>query len=242
MILCLDGGNTRLKWGLFDPASGWQAFGALALSELDGLKLPKADRAVFANVAGEAVAARVTSALDGMPLLRVTAQSEQCAVRNGYDRPEQLGADRWAALIGARALHRGPTLVVMAGTATTVDLLDADGLFRGGLILPGLDLMRASLARNTAQLDLVPGEFRKLPTNTADAILSGCLQAQAGAVERQFERIASDPNALCLLGGGAGEHLLALLRIPVRRVDNLVLEGLAHIGAQMQSQISEHRS
>jgi type III pantothenate kinase len=231
MILCLDAGNTRLKWGLFDPSSGWKASGALALSELKGLKLPKADKAVFANVAGEDVDQRVAEALAGMPLFRVTAKSEQCGVRNGYERPEQLGADRWAALIGARALHQGPTLVAMAGTATTVDLLDSDGVFRGGLILPGLALMRASLAQSTAQLELLPGEFRELPANTADAILSGCLSAQAGAVERQFERIASEPYALCLISGGAANRLLPLLRIPVRPVENLVLEGLARISA-----------
>jgi type III pantothenate kinase len=80
MILCLDAGNTRLKWGLFDPASGWQAFGALALTELDGLELPKADRAVFTNVASQAVTERVTNALAGMPLLRVTAQAELCEI------------------------------------------------------------------------------------------------------------------------------------------------------------------
>jgi type III pantothenate kinase len=153
-------------------------------------------------------------------------------VRNAYERPEQLGADRWAALIGARSLHPGSTLVVMAGTATTVDLLDGQGLFRGGLILPGLDLMRRSLARNTAQLDLLPGEFRDTPTNTADAIFSGCLSAQAGAVERMFQHIAAEPDALCLLSGGAALHLLPLLRIPVRPVENLVLEGLARIGQE----------
>ena len=232
MILCLDAGNTRLKWALFDPGSGWNASGSLALSELDDLKLPKADRAVLSNVAGEEVGARVERALAGMPLFRVSAKSEQCAVRNGYERPEQLGADRWAALIGARALHRGPALVVMAGTASTVDLLDEGGVFRGGLILPGLDLMRASLARSTAQLALLAGEFRELPANTADAIHSGCLAAQAGAIERQFERIAAEPNALCLLSGGAADHILPLLRLPVRHVENLVLEGLACIGTR----------
>ena len=232
MILCLDAGNTRLKWGLFEPSCGWRESGALPLPELDGLRLPEADRAVFANVAGDEVGERVERMLAGLPLLRVSARGEQCGVINGYDRPEQLGADRWAALIGARALYQGPALVVMAGTATTVDLLDEGGVFRGGLILPGLELMRRSLARNTARLDLMPGEFRELPANTADAILSGCLQAQAGAVERQFRLIECQTNALCLLAGGAASQLLPLLKIPVRPVENLVLEGLAKIGLE----------
>jgi hypothetical protein len=86
------------------------------------------------------------------------SQSAQHGVRNLYERPpEQLGADRWAALIGARALLGSTCLVVCAGTATTIDRLDASGLFRGGLILPGYDLMRAALAANTAQLPLAEG-------------------------------------------------------------------------------------
>ncbi len=228
MILCLDAGNTRLKWGLFQD--GWRETGALPLAELGALRLPQAERVVLSNVAGDEVGRQLERALAGLPLIRAASRAEQCGVTNGYERPEQLGADRWAALIGARFLHPGPTLVVMAGTATTVDVLDGAGVFRGGLILPGLDLMRRSLARNTAQLDLLPGEFRDYPANTADAIFSGCLSAQAGAVERMFRRIAAEPEALCLLSGGAASPLLPLLPIPVRSVENLVLEGLARIG------------
>jgi type III pantothenate kinase len=76
-------------------------------------------------------------------------------------------------------------------------------VFRGGLILPGFDLMRAALARNTAQLPLAEGVFRAAPRNTSDAIFSGCLQAQLGAVERMFAGIAAEAGARCLLTGGA---------------------------------------
>ena len=109
-------------------------------------------------------------------------------VRNGYRNPAQLGCDRFAAAIGAHALEPGKALVVATcGTATTIDALSADGDFLGGMILPGLGLMASSLARNTAQLPqiaasgAVPAGFAD---NTDDAILSGCLSAQAGAIER----------------------------------------------------------
>ena len=232
MILCLDAGNTRLTWALFDADLKQQAGGALAYGELDGLELPAAELAVLANVAGPEVGARIEARLRrlDLPLHRATSLANQCGVSNGYEQPAQLGVDRWAALIGARGRNRGPSLVVMAGTATTVDLLDAGGAFRGGLILPGLDLMRASLARNTAQLGPDAGEYRDLPRNTADAIMSGCLNAQAGAIERQFARIAGETHALCLLGGGAAPALAPLLTMPVLRADSLVLEGLARIG------------
>jgi len=235
MMLAVDAGNTRVKWGLHDGA-GWHAWGALPNRDAARLRERVAhasiERAIIANVAGDAVARALTDALDGHvgDLIWARSQPRQCGVRNGYDDPAQLGVDRWIALIGARFAHQGPCLVVMAGTATTVDVLDADGLFRGGLILPGIDLMRETLARNTAQLGLAAGVVCELPRNTADAIASGCMQAQLGAVERQFSLIRGDPQALCLIGGGAGHVLYERLPIPRRLVENLVLEGLIRIG------------
>jgi type III pantothenate kinase len=99
-------------------------------------------------------------------------------------------------------------------------------VFRGGLIVPGFDLMRAALAANTAQLPLADGFFRAAPRNTMDAIVSGCLQAQLGAVERMFAAIAGEPGANCLLTGGAAERLATHLNTPFVLVDNLILSGL----------------
>ncbi|HEX5394206.1 MAG TPA: type III pantothenate kinase [Rhodocyclaceae bacterium] len=233
MILCLDCGNTRIKWGLrsdANPDGAWLAQGAVstreptelvaALSPYDAPEL-----AVACNVAGAVVKDAIDAALS-FPVLWNGAQPEQCGVRNGYEVPQQLGADRWAALIGARALHDGPCLVVSAGTATTVDVLDADGQFRGGLILPGLDLMRAALAGNTAQLPADSGAFIDLPRKTVDAITSGAINATLGAIERMFRQLIGD-QALCLLTGGAAPLLLPHLPLPVRHEPLLVLEGLA---------------
>lgn len=238
MIFAIDCGNTRLKWGVHDGA-GWRALGLLEYADLPGLAdliraQPGIDRAVVANVAGPQVGDAVLSALTllGTPHVWVKSQPAQCGVRNLYDNPAQLGADRWAALIGARTLHAGACLVVCAGTATTVDVLDDEGNFQGGLILPGVALMVRALAGNTAQLPLAEGKFAGLPRNTADAIVSGCLHAQAGAIERIFEQVAAYAAATCLVGGGAAAQLCDLLRIPKRQVDTLVLEGLARIGRE----------
>jgi type III pantothenate kinase len=239
MILAIDCGNTRLKWGVHDGAR-WVAQGPLDYADLPGLAVmlrsqPRAGRAVAANVAGPQVGEAVRAAVAplGMPLHWAESQSAQCGVRNRYEQPAQLGADRWAALIGARALHDGACLVVCAGTATTVDVLDAEGNFQGGLILPGVEMMCRALAANTAQLPLADGKFAGLPRNTMDAIVSGCLHAQAGAVERMFAQVAALPGAACLVGGGAAAQFFDLLRVPKRRVDNLVLEGLARIGREL---------
>ncbi|HUL91772.1 MAG TPA: type III pantothenate kinase [Burkholderiales bacterium] len=236
MILAVDCGNSRLKWGLHDQ-SGWIKTGSVTVSGLAKLKImwkriPPVDRIVVANVAGQSARRRLEEALarQGVAPTWVTAQRHQCGVTNGYGKPAQLGADRWAALIGAWSMHRGPCLVVAAGTATTVDTLRSDGTFAGGMILPGLELMKRSLAHNTAGLALARGRFSDTPRNTADAIESGCLLAQAGAIERAFA--AMEPGATCVLGGGAAGRIAPHLGIPVRLAENLVLEGLVRIARE----------
>ncbi len=230
MTLCLDCGNSRLKWGLREDGK-WSAQGALDLGDLPLLAsfLPPGidrHRAIGCNVAGEERAKAIAAALP-MPVVWADSRAAQCSVVNGYDDPAGLGADRWAALIGARALHRGAALVVIAGTATTIDLLDADGRFLGGLILPGLTLMAQSLAQGTAQLPAAQGVYRPLPRNTHDAIASGAVHATLGAVQRMFDQLPPGSNTLCLLSGGAAETLQPHIALPLRRVENLVLEGLA---------------
>ncbi|MRR10348.1 type III pantothenate kinase [bacterium] len=238
MILCLDCGNTRVKWGLWQ-GHGWEARGYWLTADLAarcpnlGASRPIAE-IVACNVAGAVVEERI--AAWGLPLRWCRAEARQAGVSNGYDNPAQLGADRWAALIGARSRHEGPCLVVNAGTATTIDVLSAEGHFEGGLILPGLDLMRSSLARGTAGLPEARGAFALRPTNTDDAIESGCLAATLGAIERMFAPLAAEQpeggvEALCLVSGGAAPALLPHLTLPRRAVENLVLEGLARIAS-----------
>jgi len=230
MILCLDSGNSRLKWGIHDGQT-WLADGALGHAELAALGdivrswLPRF--VLLANVAGAAVATTIRQALDPLPVQEVRSEAACCGVVSGYENPLVLGVDRWHALIGARGFTTQACVVVMAGTATTIDTLQADGHFPGGLILPGLDLMRRALARDTAALPLACGQYTPYPRGTDDAIVSGCLEAQAGAIERAYARIADAPGALCLLSGGAAPVLAPLLAIPYRQVSNLVLEGLA---------------
>lgn len=234
MKLLLDVGNTRIKWGVFDEGQ-WLAEGVMATHEagrLAGVCAPidDIDAIVGANVAGQELSRIIDATLleRGKPRWIRSAKA-CCGVVNLYDNPAQLGVDRWAALIAARSLRDTACLVVTAGTATTADFLDQNGVFQGGLILPGEALMRSALAERTAQLPLANGSFVATPRNTADAIASGCLNAQVGAVERMFELIADRPSAICLLNGGGAASLERLLRIPTLRVDNLVLKGLAVI-------------
>src|SRR5665811_873452 len=111
------------------------------------------------NVAGEEVARHIRNIKVGQSASFnfIVAREMQCGVRNGYSNAGQLGSDRWAALIAAWHLVRGKCLVVNCGTAITIDTLSEEGKFLGGLILPGVDLMRRSLVAATSQLRLEQG-------------------------------------------------------------------------------------
>lgn len=236
MILAIDCGNSRVKWGLH-RGGRWRGGGTVGVSDLASLGkrwrgVGVEDTIVVANVAGRGVKARLEQILgrrSAAPIW-VRATRQACGVTNRYHRPAQLGADRWAALVGAWSMVRGPCLVVGAGTATTADILRSDGTFAGGVIIPGVDLMKRSLARGTAGLDLAKGRHAAVPRNTADAIETGCVLAQAGAIERMFEM--TEPGAVCVISGGAAGQIARRLGMPLRLVDNLVLEGLVRIAQE----------
>ncbi|HEY2336993.1 MAG TPA: type III pantothenate kinase [Burkholderiales bacterium] len=240
MILAIDAGNSRVKWGWHD-GTDWQSVASVSLIEfaassdhVNPFSVTHADpeRIVISNVAGEGahqLLVNWTSIFDAEPLW-LRGEPERCGVTNRYERPEQLGADRWAALVAARSLHSGASLVVNAGTATTVDMLAADGSFLGGAILPGVELMRFVLHEHTGRLPIQEGTPRDMPRNTVDAIETGCRHAQAGAVERMYRAFRDlDGTPLCIVSGGAGRPLADQLTMPRRYVENLVLEGLARI-------------
>ena len=240
MILAIDAGNSRVKWGWHD-GGGWTSVATVSLIEFAAssdhvnpfsVTHANPERIVISNVAGEGahhLLVNWTSIFDAEPLW-LRAELERCGVRNRYERPEQLGPDRWAALIAARAVHNGPSLVVNAGTATTVDMLTADGTFLGGCILPGVELMRFVLHEHTGRLPIQEGGHRDAPRNTIDAIETGCRHAQAGAVERMYRVFRElELNPLCIVSGGAGRPLVDQISMPRRYVENLVLDGLARI-------------
>ena len=117
----------------------------------------------------------------------------------------------------------------------TVDALSDTGEFLGGIIVPGFDLMQQALVTNTAALKLEQGGFRDYPDNTADAIASGAMQALAGAVERMSALLATTLGHTpdCIVSGGAAQLLQPRLNVSARVVDNLVLEGLVLIAAEV---------
>ena len=243
-FLAIDVGNTRLKWAHYAvprPTARLLAQGAVfletidSLADLDWKALTPPSSMLGCVVAGEGVKRRVEEQLELWDLEPrwVVSTRQACGVVSGYDHPNRLGVDRWVALIGARqrVLAGGlprPALVVMVGTAVTVDALDADGHFLGGLILPGFGLMLRALEMGTAGLKVPTGEVVEFPTNTSDALMSGGANAIAGAVERQHRRLQQRYGAepLLLMTGGATVKLSPLTDLAIEAVDTLIFEGL----------------
>ena len=149
-FLALDVGNTRLKWSQYDaPAVGAKllAHGAVFLENIDRLAeedwhgLAEPSAILGCVVAGDAIKRRLAEQMEIWDVLPrwVISSPQEAGLSNGYDHPARLGSDRWVAMIGAhhRLLARGirkPCLVVMVGTAVTVEAIDASGRFLGGII------------------------------------------------------------------------------------------------------------
>jgi type III pantothenate kinase len=243
-FLALDVGNTRLKWAQYEsPRVGARLLrqGAVFLENIDKLAdgewqdLPPPERMLGCIVAGDAIKRRVEEQMelwDVRPQWVVSA-SQEAGVINGYDHPARLGSDRWVAMIGAwHRLHaRGenrPLVVVMVGTAVTVEAIDATGRFMGGLILPGHGIMLKALESGTAGLHVPTGEVKAFPTNTSDALTSGGTYAIAGAVERMVQHVrthcAAEPA--CIMTGGAGWKMAPSMSLSVELVESLIFDGL----------------
>ena len=241
-MLAIDAGNTRVKWGIHDGRE-WTLRGAVDTAAIarrhvfiDVIKASVVDCVMISNVAGTSVAAAIKDQIYFLrkPITFVSAQVQQCGVVNRYDHPAQLGSDRWAALVAAHARAKGAPraqLVVMAGTALTVDALTADGHFLGGIIVPGLALMQHALHGGTAQLPSAPGQYQTFPNTTVNAITSGAVEACAGAVARMYTHLSAQVGKPphCIGGGGAMQGLAPYLPFPVLIDDNLVLDGLVAI-------------
>lgn len=247
MQLLIDAGNTRIKWAvpknkhhMLGSAPEWQHIDSVSHAELNSLAAAwlgmRFERVLISNVAGVNVRGQLTALLqDAQPGLDVTwftSQAQIAGLQNTYRNPAQLGCDRMASMIGAKHLFpRRHLIVATCGTATTVDAVTAQGEFKGGMILPGLKLMAESLARNTAQLPQVAEstDIAKIfADNTDQAIVSGCISAQVGAIQHAVSTFSKQENqaVTCVISGGAAPYLLAHLGIPYQHVDNLVLTGL----------------
>jgi len=222
--LLIDLGNTRIKWiWVRDGVIAEDTAGRGGLSDLAKATVPDASVGLteirICSVAGpEPVADLRQLSLDRWNLepCLMESRAEQGGIRNGYERPQALGVDRWMAIVGAATVYGAPVVIWDLGTAATLDAVDASGQHLGGWILPGPETMLNAL-RDYTRLT-VPEKTDGLKAlepgrNTADAIRSGVLAAQAGAVECFIDSLSGadcDDATLVVTGGGAGDLLGAL--------------------------------
>lgn len=246
MNLLVDVGNSRLKWAQAGEKV-WETAAAPLGDQSENsmldrlwLTMPIPQRVVVASVNEDWTTRVLDSWLRerwSLAAYVVRPQRELLGVRNHYHDPTTLGADRWVALIAAHHFTDGPVCVVDCGTAVTVDALSAEGDFLGGVILPGLQLLRTGLVQATKGIRTTNGDAATcLARSTADAVAAGTLFGLAGAVERVLaeHRQALGPEMKALLTGADASRVLSKLRVggPVTEVPDLVLRGLALIAEE----------
>ena len=223
--LDIDIGNTRTKWRCGDEA------GALPAPELPR---PATDprRVRVATVLGNRreIAAAVRKDF-GVEAEFATTSACLAGVRCGYGDPRRLGVDRWLAAVAAWERTQHAVGVISAGTAVTVDLVDAEGRHQGGFIAPGLRLLPEALSRSTADVRLEAGAAPRLApgTDTQQAVAAGTflmLLAFVDAAIAEIRRRNAPPVAVFLTGGD-GPLLAPHLANEASAAPTLVLDGLA---------------
>ncbi len=255
-VLLLDAGNTRLKWALCQRGQflqrgvftyEWPALLTQFQTQWGDLaKKGMIKKLVLSNVAGDRLESLLRQwwlgnclqeeALQETALLTidiVRAQAQAFGVQNAYRQPGQLGADRWAALVAARHHITGACCVIACGTALTIDVLSAEGVHVGGLIAPGMTIMRQSLLENTAQIEVGDATNASIfcVRDTVSAVQAGIMAATTGAVQQVLQQCHEHGQLVpvCVVTGGDAQSLLPALPKGSLHKTEWVLKGLAII-------------
>jgi type III pantothenate kinase len=240
MVLAIDAGNTTLKVGLWDG----DRFSAILRRPTDSDLSPQALQTWLATSLGtapqieDAVCCSVVPHLDeslhalsfGTPL-RFLRSAVEVGLVSVYEPPGTLGADRLANAWGALQIVAPPVVVVDFGTATKLDAVDADRVYRGGSILPGLAMSAQMLAEGTAQLPAVPIEIpdHAIGRSTQESLQSGVVLAHIAAVSGLLRRFAQEmlgPKPTVVSTGGLGAMFKSLEEFDPVYLPNLTLDGL----------------
>lgn len=242
MILVADVGNSRCKWAQLEGGTlrghGSVPYVAATLAAtLDEHwhALGRPEQVVACSVGGREVAQVLSSwvgSVWGVECRLVKPMAAGYGVTNAYVEPATLGADRWAALVAARRRFRKPSCIVDCGTAITLDVLARDGRHLGGLIVPGIGLMRRSLVENTKEIGQITStNVSLLARSTGDAVTAGTLYAAVALIDRVLNDVAAELRAglVCVLTGGDAGTVRPLLARETLLEPDFVLQGLAVI-------------
>lgn len=223
----IDQGNSRIKLASYDASTVTLMDEFISPSDFNWPGIANA-RVWVSSVASHDKAQLLRNCLDRAGIIQrwVTVRENEHRLPTRYNA-DQLGVDRWLASLAAYQHCRGTCLIVDSGTATTLDLVDSQGIHQGGYILPGFELMERALMQGTAIPERVFADNNPpIATETAAAITLGAPRAVAALVESLVSR---EPDTKLYLGGGGAFHLVEQLSIPYVKVDQMVLNGLARL-------------
>ncbi|MDA1343533.1 MAG: type III pantothenate kinase [Proteobacteria bacterium] len=213
MNLLIDIGNTRLKWATANnldlmprnPIAN-TAVTRNALSLLwQAIQQPNqlAISSVGASQLYDVVISVANQLWPGITIIRAQSETQGFGLTNAYQEPEKLGVDRWLSMIAGYQLYPKALCIADCGTAITVDVIDNSGQHLGGMISPGLRLMKEALANSTENLQLSETAFPfGLAKNTDAAIHNGTLSAACGLIDSVL-KTQPDTAQLLLTGGDA---------------------------------------
>lgn len=241
MILLLDIGNSSVKWALQqdDVLTSRGAFSYTKNSfeqdlweNLSFSKKPS--NVLVSNVAGD----DIFSSLDDWVKLQWQQECWQPKVsakfkelKNSYTNIQQMGLDRWLAMIASWEKYQSALCLVSCGTALTIDLINADGQHLGGYIVPGIELMQKALIDNTKQIDVSVKHQASLvyAKDTQTAVSNGAFLATVSTVDHVVENFSNETNdeVKCIITGGMAEIIKPLLAASFKHEANLVLDGLS---------------
>lgn len=240
MKLLVDIGNSRVKWFWLDD-NGLQP-GDFFIKTKTGIKagLTKAWKSftlpseiIVSNVAGDKIAQQLNDWTEKNWQITpdfIQSEKKRFGVLNAYEQPETLGVDRWLNLIAARQHSRQPVCIIDCGTAITVDIVTEKGQHQGGMILPGLAMMRSTLAAQTDALteQVDSSEFNLLATNTFSAIQVGTLYSVTATLDNIISDLkhSFNDNIRFVLTGGDTETLIEFLPAGIEVDQQLVFKGL----------------
>ena len=248
-MMLLDVGNSSVKWaieshGALENGGRFfhddEGFSRSASRAWNGLPAPRV--LAVANVAGAGMEREIAEWAEktwNTTPCYVRVGEKAAGVTNAYSEPGALGVDRWAAIVAAHHATGQPVCVIDCGTAITIDVVDAAGIHQGGLIAPGLDMMRRSLAQETAAIGTLSGKADEthslLGRSTIDGVNCGVMRMASALIDRVAGEVAAGYGGKLqtVITGGDAESLLPLLRLPLHHDPDLVLKGVAILAREM---------
>lgn len=248
MKLFIDVGNTALKWrwrrrgdvvfqGCCRHERRWESVTREMLASIDDVELLKS--VWVASVGGSAADAQIRHwlvALTGVSPHFYYSQKADKGINSCYSQPRKLGVDRWVAMIEAYRLH-GACVVIDCGSALTVDAVDNNGQFLGGYIVPGMGMLRGTLLRDAADIQVESARAALgLGQNTGECVHNGLLRMSVAFVTDvvvELRRRLADTCTVVVTGGNALE-LVDAFPFEFLHWPDLVLNGLEYVAAQEQ--------